>query len=98
MNNAACFPEDPPVKDTIGKSIRLMEPRLPYAVDHEAIPLLEGYARGGCLVDCGPEWSKEHILAMLVRGPHKSTMAKAAIKQLRHETTEKIAQGYARVV
>ena len=98
VKNAECIPDDPPIKDTIGKSVRLMEPQPPYAVQHEAIPLLNSYAAGGCPVDCGPDWSKEHILAMLAHGPHKSAMATAAIKQLRHETTEKIAQGYARVV
>ena len=98
VRNSECILTEPPVKETIGKLVRLMEPTLPYAVGHDAIPLLQSYASGGCPVDCGPDWSEEHILAMLARGPHRSAMVKAAIKQLRQETTEKIAQGYARVV
>ena len=75
-----------------------MCPCPPFAMAHDATPLLEQYAAKGCPVDCGPEWSKEHILLMIERGPHRSALAKNAVKQLRHETAEKVKQGYARVV
>ena len=75
-----------------------MEPHAPYAQDHPAIPLLQAYADEGCPVDCGPDWSVEQVKLLLQRGPHQSAKGKAAIKQLRDETMDKIKHGYARVV
>ena len=75
-----------------------MCPQLPYTVDHDAIPLLQGYARYGCPVDCGADWTAEHIELMLERGPHRSATGKAAVRQLRKETEDKIKHNYARVV
>ena len=74
INNSLVFPDGIPVQETIGKSIGLMCPQLPYARDHNAIPLLKGYATKGCPVDCGPYWSLDHIKLMLKRGPHRSAM------------------------
>ena len=52
--NNQCIPTEILVKETIGKSrLGLMCPQLPYAVDRDAIPLLQGYADDGCPVDCG---------------------------------------------
>ena len=90
------FPEGIPVQDTIGKCT-LMCPQH-YARDHEAVPLLNSYAQNGCPVDCGPDWTREQIELLLVRGPHRSAKGKDAIKQLREETLKKIEQGYARKV
>ena len=52
----------------------------------------------GCPVECGPDWSKEKIELLLRRGPHRSALSPNALIQLREETGEKCAQGYARVV
>ena len=90
------FPTEIPVRETIGKS-SLMYPRT-HSKAHAATPLLEDYAKNGCPVDCGPDWNKEKILKLLKKGPHQSSKGKDAIRQLRHETTEKISQGYARIV
>ncbi len=89
------IPPEIPVQSTIGK---LMQPRPPFAVDHEAIPLLHAYAEHGCPVDCGEDWTLEHIELMLRRGPHKSSKAPDAIQVLREETADKIKHGYARTV
>ena len=90
---------DVPVKQTIGKSqMGLMCPRPPYATGHDAIPLLQGYAGNGCPVDCGQDWTQEHVVLMLKRGPHRSANCKKAVRQLRQETEEKIKNKYARVV
>ena len=93
------IPSEIPVKDTIGKShLGLMCPQLPYAVGHDAIPLLQGYSNDGCPVDCGEDWLAEHIELMLERGPHRSAMGKQAVRQLRKETEDKVKHSYARVV
>ena len=91
------FPVDIPVREATGKS-PLMEPNGPFAVNHEAIPLLNAYATRGCPVDCGPVWTKEQIELLLEKGPHRSAQMKSVIKQLREETNDKIKHGYARVV
>jgi hypothetical protein len=93
------FPSDLPVlKENIGKSSsQLMEPRT-YSSFHKATPLLSDYANNGCPVNCGPDWTLETILKLLRRGPHRSSKRRDAVRQLRTETKEKIACGYARVV
>ena len=97
LSDPTLFPPDlPSIKENIGKS-DLMHPRT-YAAFHKATPLLYSYAKQGCPVDCGPDWSKETILRLLRRGPHRSSMKKDAVVQLRQETSEKIECGYARVV
>ena len=90
------FPKEIPVKETIGKC-SLMFPRL-FAACHPASSLLQDYSDNGCPVDCGEDWTLEKILALMEKGPHKSATANDAIKQLRAETTDKIANGYARII
>ena len=54
LKNSDTIPAKFLVRETIVKSLLgLMCPNSPYAEDHEAIPLLQGYARDGCPVDCG---------------------------------------------
>eukprot|EP00957_Ditylum_brightwellii_P042081 3187166-Ditylum_brightwellii.AAC.1 len=48
--------------------------------------------------DCRPSWSREHIIKAIQHGPHKSARSKEAIATLHEETTEKIRNGFARVV
>ena len=48
----AGLPPEIPVSKTIGK-LGLMQPQLPNAKNHPALPLLETYASKGCPVDCG---------------------------------------------
>ena len=94
-----CAPEEAPVRDSLGKSrVQLMQPRLPVGISHAALPLLLDFATNGCPVDCGPDWSKQRILLTMKRGAHKSTYDNKALVQLRAETKDKVAQGYARVV
>jgi hypothetical protein len=90
------LPSELPVKENIGKS-DLMFPRT-YSKFHEATPLLFDYAKNGCPVECGEEWSDTKILKLLRKGPHRSSLRPDAIRQLRKETMEKCSQGYARVV
>ena len=96
LNKEDTFPQERPVQEEIGK-IGLMWPR-EEALDHEAAPLLLNYATAGCPVDCGPNWTSEHILAALKRGAHMSAKLKDAIHALHEETAEKVKHGYSRVV
>ena len=93
------IPDEIPVKETIGKSLLvLMCPQIPYAKDHEAIPLLHGYAEDGCPVGCCEYWTRDHIKLVLKRGPHRSTLGKKAVRQLRKETDNKVTHKYAMIV
>jgi hypothetical protein len=69
-----------------------------FALSHDAAPLLNNYATNGHPVDCGPDWTQDHIEQLLLRGPHQSSTNKSAIKQLREETNTKVQHGYARIV
>ena len=91
LQNNTSLENDVPTKQTIGKSqLGLMCPQLPYAINHEAIPLLQGYSENGCPVDCGTDWSREKIVLLLERGLHRSANSKKAVRQLQQETEEKI--------
>ena len=96
MKNNDNIPSEIPVQETIGKSLLgLMCPQLLYAVHHDTIPLLQGYAQDKCPVDCGKDWSREHIDLMPERGPHRSANGKRAVCQLRQETEDKVKHKYA---
>ena len=69
LKNNTDIPDELPAKPAIGKCVLgLMEPQLTYARDHDAIPLLKGYVQDGCPVECGEDWTREHIDG-LVRKP-----------------------------
>ena len=70
IDNSPGLPSELPIKESIGK-LGLMWPQS-YALDHQACPLLNTYAKNGCPVDCGPDWTLEQIELLLQRGPHKS--------------------------
>ena len=75
-----------------------MCPTLPYVVDHQEIPLLNGYSHQGFPTVCGPDCAKSHLDVMIERGPHKSARRKKAIKQPQDKTVDKIKHKYAQVV
>ena len=96
INAEETFPADTPVKEMIGK-YGLMHPQT-YSLQHDAIPILNGYANDGCPVDCGDNWSKERMVEAMLRGPHQSAYLPGAAEFLQKETAEKVQNGYARVV
>ena len=55
------IPANLQVKETIGKYYGLMKPSS-VALEHEAAPLLKGFAENGCPVDCRENWSEERIV------------------------------------
>ena len=55
-----------PTKQTIGTLQHgLMCPQPPFAMAHDATPLLQKYATQGCPVGCGRDWLHKHQLLML---------------------------------
>ena len=87
------------IQPTIGKlHLGLMYPQPPYRVEHKTALILQAYSKNGCLVDCGNNWTEDHIVLMLQQGPHQSALCKKVVAQLRQETQEKIEQGYAQVI
>ena len=97
LNRQGALPaEHEGLRQEIGKR-SLMQPRT-YALNHDATPMLQTYAREGCPVDCGPDWSSDQIKALLIRGPHKSALSKKAISFLRNETADKVSEKYAKIV
>jgi hypothetical protein len=90
------IPDNIPIKEEIGK-IGLMWPRT-YSVNHPASTLLNEYATKGCPVDCGEDWSMDHIIKAILHGPHKSAKNKDAAAALHAETKSKIKNGFAKLV
>jgi hypothetical protein len=96
ISNTTLFPKHIPVKQDIGKS-GLMWPRA-LANFHSAAKLLHWYSDDGCPVDCGPNWSKQHIIEAVKRGPHKSAKIPEAKLYLQNETHHKVKEGFAKLV
>ena len=90
------IPSTIPVADDIGK-LGLMWPR-GLAKSHEAAPLLNNFSDEGCPVDCGTNWTNEHIMAALIRGPHISAKSKEAKQCLFRETESKVKEGFAKTI
>ena len=91
------IPANLQVKETIGKYFGLMYPR-GLALEHEAAPLLKGFADNGCPVDCGENWTDERVVSAMLRGPHQSAYLDGAVGFLQEETKEKVRNGFARVI
>jgi hypothetical protein len=67
------------------------------ALEHPAAPvLLELLATMGCTADVVDSWTMEILEAAIAKGAHPLAMVPEAATQLREETLEKVAQGYAR--
>ena len=56
----------------------LMNPSGP-ALDHPAAPLLADYAKYGCPVDCGPNWTRDRIEEALDYGAHPTAKIPEAL-------------------
>ena len=93
------IPTEIPVKATLDKSFMgLMCPQLPYAMDHDKITLLQGFAQYLCPVDCGKDCSRENMEIMLEIGPHRSANGEKSVHQLCQETEDKVKHKYAIIV
>jgi hypothetical protein len=96
LNNKNLFPPEVPVKTAIGKS-GLMWPQ-GIAFLHDAATLLDSYSRVGCPTDCGPQWTKEHIIAAIQRGAHPTAKKKEARQYLIVQTMNKVQENFAKIV
>ena len=67
------------------------------ALDHPAAPLLAEYAKIGCPVSVGRDWTLKELEAAVEKGPHKSALEPDAIEQMQVEAREKEAQGFAKI-
>ena len=95
--NEDTLPQDNFHKNARGKFAKLMNPQT-NAMNHPATDLLQHYADNGCPVDCGKDWSREHIETLLQKGPHKSSTSQEAVDAFNTELKEKIRNGYSKVV
>ena len=94
LDKEETLPNDAPIKQEIGKTLMTNAHSKP----HPFSPTLDQWSKDGCPVDCGPDWSSDHIITALKRGPHISATSPDAVKALIAETDEKVKNGYARVV
>ena len=85
------------IDERIGKLKYLMYQRQE-ATDHPSATRLLEYATVGCLVDCGPDWNKDHITRALRHEPHKSALEPDALKALHQGVHKNVQQGYAKIV
>lgn len=69
------------INDGIGKSNSLLYPRQE-AVHHPLYNRLLEYATIGCPTNCGTDWTKDHIITAIKRGPHSSTIKYRALQAL----------------
>ena len=75
----------------------LVKPRKE-ALFHPAADLLIAYAKEGCPKNFGPDQLTDNIEATLRRGPHPSKNSSASMAVLHAKPSEKIKNGYAKVV
>ena len=59
--------------------------------------MLREYARRGCPVSVGRDWTLEELEAAVARGPHVSALEPDAIAQIQIEAREKVEQGFAKI-
>ena len=52
------------------------------ALLHAAAALIDAHSEAGCPVDCGPDWTPEHIDAAIRCGAHPSADSKEALEAL----------------
>jgi hypothetical protein len=96
INSNNLFPTEIPIQSTIGK-LGLMWPR-GFAFAHDAAPLLNSYSTQGCPTDCGPAWTKEHIITALKRGAHPTANKPEARKYLIAQTLTKVNEKFAKII
>ena len=98
FNNDDHLPQAKALREARGKSSSSLMIPQPTARAHRAGNLLDYYATHGCPVDCGEDWTTEHIEALLRRGPHQTSKSPEAVAAIRAEVATKIKNGYAKIV
>ena len=75
----------------------LMAPTGP-ALKHPAAESLLEYATTGCPVNCGDDWTLEHLDEAVANGAHPSARTPEAAAALHQETMEQVESGFARLI
>ena len=79
--NEDTLPKEKDLLDTIGKIPSLIEPHKE-ALLHAAAALIDAYSQDSCPpVNCGPDWTPEHIEAAIHRGAHISADSKEVLRK-----------------
>ena len=81
----------------LGKLFSLMRPQ-DAARAHEFGPALEHYAVHGVPVDCGPDWTRDQIIAAVERGPHQSATTADAVALFADDIQYQVDAGFTRIV
>ena len=98
FTNDEHLPQSKAMSEARGKSSSSLMIPQPPARAHRAGNLLDYYATHGCPVDCGEDWTTEHIEALLRRGPHQTSKSPEAVAAFRAEVATKVKNGYAKIV
>lgn len=67
-------------------------------LDHPAGPDLLEYALEGCPVDCGDDWTLEHLKLAIANGAHASANVPKAAAACKKEALERVTEGSCRLV
>ena len=65
---------------------------------HSAVPMLLDYAKLGCPVDCGENWSKVELQAAVEKTPHISSLLPDSAPQLYLQIMKEAKQGFCLIV
>ena len=68
------------------------------ALRHPAASLLNQYAKHGCPVETGKNWTLAQMEAAIQRGPHVSALEPEAMEQLEREVKNKVEMKQAKVI
>ena len=75
-----------------------MQPQGKTVKNHPAYKLLDSYAKTGCPVDCGPDWTPAQIEAALQYGAHLLARTGNALDCLVQEAREKEKDGFVKII
>ena len=81
-----------PTQSKLPKFKGLMFPRQE-VLHHPAGPELLQYALDGCPVDCGDDWTLEHLEAAIKNGAHSSANIPEAAAACKKEALERVNEG-----
>ena len=88
---------DTPVGNAASKYRSLLQPS-PIATNcHPFGPVLDDW-KHGVPVDCGPDWSAEHINVAIQRGPHRSALTPEALQVFEEDIAYQVSAGFSEVI
>ena len=88
---------DTPVGNAASKYRSLLQPSPIVTNCHPFGPVLEEWKQG-VTVDCGPDWSAEHIDVAIQRGPHRSALTPEALQVFKEDIAYQVSAGFSEVI